>query len=112
MGGKVCFSACSQHEIPKYKCFQLHSGRRRNATSLEMERHHPAAKTMFYGRFKHLQAHHPVARFVQALVRSPDKKTLKYLMGNNYHNKQFSTTYLLLLNTYSHKPSDEKGRRV
>ena len=71
-----CFATCSQHEIPKHKCFQHHSGRRGNATSLEVERHHSAAKTRFYGRFKHLQTHHPAAKCIQALVESPDKKTL------------------------------------
>ena len=29
-------------------------------------------------------------------------------MGNKHHNKQFSTTYLLLPNTYFQKPSEEK----
>jgi hypothetical protein len=38
MGGVSGFSGCSQHEIPKHKCFQHHSGRRGNATSLEVER--------------------------------------------------------------------------
>jgi len=33
-----CFSAYSQHEMPKHKCFQHHSERRENATSLEVER--------------------------------------------------------------------------
>jgi len=58
MAGMSCFSACSQHEIPKHKCFQHRSGRRGNATSLEVERHHPAAKC------------------IQALVESPEKNTL------------------------------------
>jgi hypothetical protein len=45
MVGTSCFSAYSKHEILKHKSFQHHSRKRGNATSLEVEHHHPAAKT-------------------------------------------------------------------
>ena len=35
---------------------------------------------------------------------------VKYLMGIYHHKKQFSVAAELLPNTYTHKPSDGKGR--